>query len=242
VLLPLAAIAGVVLLARFLRGEPDAWYLAAYFATMVAWPYPEEAQRFAWVVMPWVLAYGILGGCALAARLPAARLAEGVRWVVPAMLALLLAPSLALAVQRFQEPAERALAHLPEWYLPDAAGGREKAQAHLDITRAMAELGGLVPPGECLYSITPATAFHAGRLNVLLAEEHVGEAAFEAWLARGDCRFFLLLAVVDGTTARNVFYPRERLGDRIAVVDVRYSESAGVTRPVAALAVLRDRL
>jgi hypothetical protein len=239
VLLPLAAVALAVLARRFMRGEPDAWYLAAYAGMMLIWPYPEEAQRFAWVVVPWVLGYALWGLCPIADRLESAVVARAVRWLAPLAVGLLVLPSMVLAGQRWWSAEDRALVHLPEWYLPAAAEGPAKARVHLDLVRAVTELGAQVPASECVFSISPTVALLTGRLSYLVGEAALGDEAFEALVRRRGCRFFLLMSAYDGAIASTPFYPRERLGDRLVVLDVRYTGPADAPRPVAALAVLR---
>jgi hypothetical protein len=237
----LATVAAIVLCYRFARLEADAWYVAGYLAVMAVWPYPSEAQRFAWVVMPWLLLYCALGASAVAGLLAQHRAAAaGVRWAVPAIVALLVLPSFVVTVQRWWEPSERALAHLPEWYLPDRTGAEQRARQHLDIARGIATLGRQVPAGDCVYSIRPSVvAVFTGLDGYLAPLEAVGDAAFDHHLAERPCRYFMLLEAIDGDAYRTLFYPRDRLGDRLEVVDVYTSSLEGATRIVVALARLR---
>ena len=57
---PFYALGATCLLASLLRGlrlRPEAVYLLAYLLIVLFWPYPEEAQRFLWVILPLLLVF-----------------------------------------------------------------------------------------------------------------------------------------------------------------------------------------
>lgn len=240
VLAPLALVSAAVLAWRFCRFHADAWYLAAYLATMVLWPYPGEGQRFGWVVMPWLLAYAVWAADRLAGRLPGRALTTGaVRWSVPAMLALLVLPAFHLTVQRALQAPDPALARLPEWYGVDPESALSNAQGHLDIARAIAEFGPQLPKDECVYAIkATVVALLTGHDSHFPPVERTSDAEFERWVDQKRCRYFVLIAASDGDAYRSSFYPRDRLKDRLEILAVRASGSADPPRIVAALAVL----
>lgn len=241
------AVLGLIAIAatgwRFARLEPDAWYAAAYLAMIVLWPYPSEAQRFGWVLLPLLLASLVWAGEQLA-RLAAARMPAvqpWLRWLLPGVAGLLVLPGFLQSAQRALQPAARAqpaLARLPEWYGTDPAAAAREAGAHLDMARALAELGRQVPAGECIFSIKPVTvAYYARRDGFGPPPPRLEGAAFESWLARPGCRHFLLLAATDGAVFPEPYYPRERMKDRLEILDLRTDADGHV---VAALARIRS--
>ena len=54
----LLSLAGLAL--RFVRGKPDAWMLAAYLATLLAWPFYEQMERFLFPALPVLVLYAFL--------------------------------------------------------------------------------------------------------------------------------------------------------------------------------------
>jgi hypothetical protein len=243
VLAPLAVIAAGVLVLRAGRGAPDAWYVAAYLALVTVWGYRAESARFAWVMIPLLLAYVVQAGWMLAQKLPpSSRFARSAAaWLAPAALAVAVMPQFAIALERWHDPAvaDRELVRLPEWYGRDRAAARAEAQAHLDLVRALAALARHVPAGDCVFAIKPSTvAYHLRRDAFLTPFEAVDDDAFQAWLLEKKCRHMVLLAATDGEDFPTPYYPRDRLGDALEIVAaVPGSESPAV---VAALARLKD--
>lgn len=238
-LVPVALVSAGMLVWRFYRLQPDAWYLAAYLAMLVVWPYPGEGQRFGWVIMPWLLAYAVLAADQLAHRFPDGALAAGaVRWSVPAVVALLVVPAFHLTLQRALNAPDPSLARLPEWYGVDSESAQTKAQGHLDIVQAIAEFGSPLPKGECIYAIkATVVALLTGHGSRFPPVERTSDAEFEAWVEQRQCRYFLLIAASDGDAYRSSFYPHNRLADRLEILAIRESGPAASRRIVAALAV-----
>jgi hypothetical protein len=241
VVVPVALVSAAVLVWRFCRWYVDAWYIAAYLALIVLWPYPSEAQRFGWVVMPWLLGYAVLAADRGAARFSnrPGVVQSAIRWSGPAVLALLIAPSFLIAAQRRAHAATQetpALAQLPEWYGADPVAARAEALLHLDMARAMQELGRQVPEGECVISIKPATVtFYSGRESFVPPFDDVDDGAFRAGLDAARCRYVLLLAATQPPQYPEPYYPKERLGERLEIVEVRTPSRDDSRRVVAAL-------
>jgi hypothetical protein len=244
VLVPLALISCAVLAHRLLRGQPDAWYAGAYLAMIIAWPYPSEAQRLGWVVLPLLLGYSVWGACQGAAAIPAlARpVRAGLRWLAPLVIAVLIVPQFLFLVQRRFDPVAQQqpmLAQLPEWYGADAAAALAQARAHLEMAAALEELGPAIPPGQCLISIKPSTvAFYMRRDSFVPPFEWVDAGKFNGWIGRAPCRYYLLLAATEPPQFTSDYYPRDRLGERLEIMDLRTSVSDPGHRVVAAVARL----
>ena len=243
-MIPLSLAAGAVLAWRFCRWQADAWYLAAYLALIVVWPYPSEAQRFCWVVLPWLLGYTVWAAVWAAARVGAGPVAHGIRGTGVAVLALLVAPSVAITAQRWFHPAVQAnpaLVHLPEWYGADPGVARAEAELHLEMVRAIQQLGTRVPEGECLYSIKPATVtFYTARESFGPPFDEVDDAAFAGAFDAPRCRYVLLLAATQPPQFPEAYYPKERLGERLEIIEARGSGYDASGRVVAALGKLVD--
>lgn len=228
--LPCAA----MLLLRLARFEPDAWYVLAYVAMLILWPYPAEARRLAWVILPWLLCYVLLAGWMIAARPWPGRPAfhAALRWLAPAILALVALPTVLWLLERRFDPEvakSPALARLPEWYEPDASVARTQAGLHLGMAAAIRELGQQVPAEECIHSIKPAlVAFLARRDGFIPPFPDLDDASFRQWLAHPRCRYVLLLAATDGLAFNAPYYPGDRLGQNWQLVDLRRAADGSV--------------
>lgn len=246
----LAAVAGVLALAvalwRFARLRPDAWYVAAYLGVMMIWPFPEEARRLAWVLVPILLGYCLWAGERALQRLPAVSgwprtlLAHA-----PVLaLALVVLPGFGLLVARAADPLaylHPEYRHIPEWYDP----ALPKAQWLVEIRRATAggfrDFAPLIPADECVFSTKPLMAgFFTGRIAYAVPPSRVDDAAFEREIALRGCRFFVLHRDT-GKGYATPHYPLDRLGGRLELLAVRgIAVGPDNDRIVAALAVLKS--
>lgn len=229
---------------RLVEGKADAIYLWGYLAMIAIWPYPAEARRLAWVLMPLLIAYLLLAGEALADALrahglAAARLAAG----LPALLSgLVLLPGDLQAALRYQSAAsvERPeVRHLPEWYEPDPRMALRQATLHLDLADALGRLGRLIPPGECVFSIKPQTvAWYTRRDSYVTPFEALDDAPFERWLADKGCGYVLMMAA---TTEMHPtpYFPAARIPERLEPIETISSLHDGQQTDIAGLARLQ---
>lgn len=246
VALAVILLAAVVAVVRLLRGCADAWYVGAYLFLMTVWPYPAEAQRFAWVLMPLVLGYAVWGA-QQAARRRAGRagrlLPVAGPWVVWLALALPTAVAFTLAMQRAFHPLTRevpGLRHLPEWYGPELMGSLRAGEFHLGIAESLRVLGNSVPEGECILSIKPSTvAYYTHHVSKSPPGPNTDDSAFEAELARMDCRYLLLLDAASPSYPQP-YYPATRLRGRLEMVESRTKRIGESQSLAVALARLRD--
>jgi hypothetical protein len=240
----LGVLALPVAIRRFCGGEPDAWYLGAYLAILVIWPYPDESRRFTWVLVPLLTVYAGLAATQLLGQTErlSARVKRGIPLSLMALLALIVGPELALSLQRaaaVPEGADPAMRHLPEWYGAEPRESREKAELHLAMVRALQDFGTEIPGGECVLSINPAVvAFHSGHDSSIPPPEEVDDVGFGQQLAAQGCRYIVLLAA-RSPTFPTTYYPLERLGQRAEVISVHRLETGSAQgRVVAGLARL----
>jgi hypothetical protein len=242
VVVSLGAIAAAVALWRFVRWRPDAWYLAAYLAALALWPYPQEAQRLTWVVVPLLLGYVVWAGDRLAPRVPAARMRPAVSWAPVAVLALIVLPEFALLMGRATHPLARATPayrHVPEWYEPRLPAARRLTEAQLGTVQAFREFATQIPRGECVFSTLPmVAAFYTGRDARFPPWESTDDRAFMEETRQAGCRYFVF-TLEPGRGYTRAYYPLDRLGDRVQIL-AEQPLGAGGERPAAALAVLKD--
>lgn len=236
----LAALGAVALAAavwRLVRCRADAAYFFAYLALIVAWPWPDEAPRFAFVLAPLVPAYAAWGVAGLAARVPGRAAAGALRALVPAALALAIAPGFALALERRFDPATRehpGLAQQPEWYGVARDRALRQGTLQLGLAAAVRELAAQVPEGECVYTVKPAELALLGHRDGRLPPNgRTPDAEFDRFLRQGGCRYVLALALTSPAYGRP-YYPLQRLGARVEIVDAR-PNGPGASRNFLAL-------
>lgn len=243
VALVVAIVALPVATARALRLRADAAYFFTSLGLVLVWPYPAEDQRLTWVIVPLLIGYALVGGLWLAhhARVRSPVVRGGLLALIPLALALNLAPGLHRMSERYHHPlAEQrpGLRDVPEWYVADVDTAQRQAELHLDLVEGMRELGALVPPGDCVFSIKPAvTAYYGGRRSAGLADAQADDTAFQSRLTDAGCRYFLLLDAASPSYT-TPYYPLQRLQDELETLAIHRGRS-GFSQAIAALAQRR---
>ena len=218
VVLAAAALCLAGWLRRLVRREFDAFYLGLYLGLLLVWPYPGEAHRLSYVVVPVLLGQGVLEAVSIARRLPQRRagLAPG---LLLAVLAIVELPSLVFTVHRFLAPAPAGLdaaRHTQDWYEPSAAQGVELGRAYTAIIGDLHQLGERVPEGDCITAVSaPVVMLYSGRASYTPPPADEDGFAFDKEMER--CRYVYLLPVVSAHF-RKPFYPEQRLEGRAQTV------------------------
>lgn len=242
-LFALPAFAGAAV--RALRGQADAVALFAYAGLLLLWPFPDQAQRFAWVAVPW-----LVGNLLWAARWAG----ERARAVAPALLprlpalvvlalGLAVAPSPALVAARWsgaEAAAQPDLRQVGSLYLPSAEEARINAPMELALAHALRDFGARMPAGECSVSIfSRLTAFYGKRHSLLPPPAYRDQAGFDASLRWRNCRYVVMISA-STPSFPEAFYPLDRLGDRVEILERRSAPFAGREVPIALLARLKE--
>jgi len=213
---PVALLIGVICLAgwlgRLLQRRFDALYVALYLPLLLIWPFPAEAGRLEYVLVPVLLAQGGLLLQALVGALGgAARRLQPVAFI--AILGVTIAPSLALTVQRYFVPAPdgyELVKHTPEWYGDGPLRSRAALLVAVNLS-ALHEVADLVPPGACLFSIKPAVVtLYTGRASYMAPPVNVDDGAFDHAVG---CRYIYAMALVSPSFPEP-FYPLKQLNGR----------------------------
>jgi hypothetical protein len=235
--LALVGLAGTAV--RVWRRKLDGIYAALYFALILIWPFPAEAARFVFVLIPFLLAHAWL----LTQHVPALRVGKtpiNPTYLVLLVLFLLVLPEVLLTAQRFVQPFDAA----PEarrtrgWYDADPSAARATAVFDKALVDGMRAIPQHVPPGECVYSIKPSiVGFYSGRISVVPPREYLDADTFTKRLTVYGCRYFYTVGFAS-PSYRTPFYPMERLG-RGRVLNV--SRAPGHRFPVSILVERSDK-
>jgi len=184
----LAALAGVAL--RLRANRADAWLTAAYLATLLAWPFYEQMERFLFPAVPLLVLYAFVAAKAAARAM--GRPAALAHAVLAALILALSLPAMAFLRQRAQ--AGVPAARITDWYrVPDLDRARSRAQVHLDLFEDMKAIRALTQPGERVAWVAPSyVALLAGRAGVPAPDARLDPAAYrDALRASGADWLFL---------------------------------------------------
>lgn len=169
---------------RLRAGAADGWMMLAYFAVLVAWPFPGQMTRFLFPVLPLLVLYAMVG---LTALLPARGRAQhyGVG-LVALVLAALAGPALGFVAERARLGAAAGYAAMTEWYrFPDLREAQARAEIHLGLFADLAAIRAQVGPGERVMWVAPGyVELLADRRAVPAPPEEAGIAAYREVLAR----------------------------------------------------------
>ena len=242
-LAPLALLLGLLSLAaclwRLLRLEPDAAYAVANLAVLAIWPFPEEAQRFVWVLLPVFFIQ-----VTLLARQVLSRNSSFVS--VAALSAVVLAmtmPAVAEGAARY-----RAESDVPDgntfvqWYGPDAADSRRDVSTQVMIINALRAIHDAVPANDCVVSIRPDLVnYYGARRSGFVPLNSVPDPDFLALLKSGGCHYIFALGSAN-TRYPVPLHPLQRLrqGQAEVVYASTYKDADDKEYALAVLVRLPD--
>lgn len=210
----LAAVLGVAgMLWRAWCLKLDGIYALLYVGLVLVWPYPAEARRLLFVIVPVLLAQGAW----LLRALPRpvfSRIPLNYAHVFGVTLLIGVLPDLVTTVRRATTPLPPHLAPLrsmSDWYAADARLANKEALSGYLIIESLKQARAIVPPGECVYSIKPSiVAYYLDRVSYAPPQKSLDDDAFHAQLREKGCRF---LFAINGSspTFPTAFYPMDRL-------------------------------
>jgi hypothetical protein len=205
---------------RVVQRRPDAAYLAAYAAILLIWPFPEEAGRFLWVIVP-VLAAQPMLALAEWTRPAGGRLAAGVSAAIGALVLAGAVPCLARAAERMEAAAHSPLPDARgyvAWYQPDFDRARIEVRAEMVIVEDLRQLAPLIPMTDCVLAVRPElVSFYAGRRGMPVPLNSVPDPEFHQRLRASGCRLVFMSTRTDSDYP-DVLHPLARLGDDLDVL------------------------
>lgn len=192
----------------------DAIYVALYAVVLLIWPFPGEARRLSYVLVPVLLAQGAFFVHSMTRKESGGR-GKFIFAVCLGVWTLVLLPRLFLTAHRFTLPIPAGLSiarHTEQWY------GDDRLQAAQDAFNLAANLNNMrtieehVPQGDCVFGIKPSiVTLYSGRMSYSPPGAAMSDATF--WQDIRKCRYAYALAMVS-PTFREPFYPLRRLQGR----------------------------
>lgn len=188
---------------RIRQNRPDAWYLPAYLAILLAWPYPDHMSRFLWPLAPALLVAAHAGLERLGS------LTGRLSWsaaIFAVVLAFSIPDGLGRTLIRLAAPPGgdlAALSRMPEWTRSaDRQIGLEVLRARQQLLQDMQRIAATTYPGYCIYS----------ELSALIAAQARRVAKASPWndldevdAADLDCLYYYLVPPgLPGTTREQV--------------------------------------
>ena len=193
------ALAGLAL--RIRRGKPDGWMMAAYLATLLAWPFYEQMERFLFPALPVLMLYAFLAaGEAMRAISRKPAIAHALLFGLVLSLSL---PAMAFIRQRSQAAGRVAL--VTDWYrTPDLERARRRVQTHLDLFDDMQAIRSLTRPDQRVMWVAPSyIALLADRRALLAPDARLGAEAYREAVRNSGADYVFL----------SRYHPRDTIRD-----------------------------
>lgn len=226
----IAATGALAAVWRLLRLRPDAIYLCAYGPVLLIWPFPEEAERLLWPVLPILLAQPLLVIAEMnsaGARRDAAVQAYAACLAVSIMAMAL--PSIARAADRYRAasfwPMLADARHYEGWYHPDLAYAVDRVVGQLGTMEALAEIPRFAPADDCVAAARPNfVTYVARRRSVFPPLNSVPDPWFMRILRETGCHYVFMYGGT-GSQFPVPFHPLQRLPQPIdMLVDHRHPD------------------
>jgi Protein of unknown function (DUF3955) len=223
------ALAGLAL--RFAAGKADAWMMAGYLATFLAWPFYDQMGRFLFPVLPVLVLYAFW---TLARATRFLRRPPVLGYGLLALLVVSLsAPALAFMVQRAQVAR---YAGIVDWYrTPDLVQARSRAQTHLDLFADMEEIGRRTRPEDRVMWVAPSyVALLAGRRGIAAPDSALTPAAYLQAVRDSGADYVFLSLYHPRDTLRTAAWQAgiHALTDHAKAVHVRARDGGGVVTSI----------
>ena len=195
----LLALAGMAM--RLRRGKADGWMSAAYLATLLAWPFYEQMERFLFPLLPVLILYAFLAaGEGLRAAKGKPALAHA---LLAGLLLSLVLPAMAFIHQRAQ--AGGRVAEITDWYrTPDLKRARLRSEVHLALFDDMRAIRELTRPEESVMWVAPSyVALLAERRGIAAPDPGTGASDYRELVRKSGASYVFL----------SRYHPRDTLRD-----------------------------
>lgn len=233
------AICFAALLWRALRRRIEAVYCVANLAILVVWPYPEEAARFLWVLLPLLLVQPLLLLAELRHEPAGARTPGAALGLLAGALLTMALPALAFMSTQYRDaqysPIPGARGYLA-WYLTDRDQARYEAGFDATVIDLLQRAQAIVPLNDCVMAPRPdMVSYFARRRSYFHPVDAVPDAQFETAMRANGCHYAMVyLAYYQHNSTR--MYPAERIkGFSDVVLEGRLPQAGPDKKPVCQL-------
>lgn len=220
---------------RLYRFKFDAIYVLCYMAMLLAWPHPEESARYGYVMVPLLIAYGILLLAYLGEKLKGSVIAFSPAFAALAICLAMVMPSLVVNWQRYNRSVPEDMKDarkMDGWYSDDGLTSEYMTPLQLKIFAHLKTVASQVPEGDCIFSVkSTVVSVHTGRSSFAPLFNNANTGDFEESLKQCKYAYAIRLAFSN----RPSLYPLTRLGDRARIISKASMERDSKSQVVGAL-------
>jgi hypothetical protein len=207
---------------RLYQKRLDSFYLLFYFSLILVWPYPAEAKRMMYVILPILLGQGIL----LLNHL--SRLAVSKKTLQPALIFLILLlvislPGTLFIFGRFTQPVPAELEQYKRnkyFYYMNQNVVRLNILNVKILFEDLRSLDAKLPPKAIIYGVKPSIiSFHANRLALQPPGPNSDWSSFLSKTTGSSDTYFYLMGITS-PSIKTPYYPLELIRDRLEILNV----------------------
>ena len=225
----------------FYQRRLDSFYLFFYFLIILVWPYPAEAKRLMYAVIPILMGQGILFISQLA------KLATKNKSFQPAaiflfVLLVISLPGTIFMAERFIQPVPPELENYKRnkyFYLSNPMAAIAQTLNVKVLFEDLRSLDSKLPTNALIYGVKPSIiAFHANRLALKAPGPNSDWDSFFRKAGPDPTYFYLM-----GTTSpanKTPYYPLELIRNRLEILNIAKPYEASDAPVVAILARVRN--
>lgn len=225
----------------FYQRRLDSFYLFFYFLIILVWPYPAEAKRLMYAVIPILMGQGILFISQLARLTTKNKLFQPAAIFLFVLLVISL-PGTIFMAQRFIQPVPPELENYKRnkyFYLSNPMAAMAQTLNVKVLFEDLRSLDSKLPTNALIYGVKPSIiAFHANRLALKAPDPNSDWDSFFRDTASDSTYFYLM-----GTTSpanKTPYYPLELIRNRLEILYIVKPYEASNAPMVAILARVRN--
>lgn len=210
---------------RTFRGYLDGYYVFVYLGMTLLWPFPDEAARFLYVLIPILLGHACLCVARLAGLLDL-RFQTFPVFILLGAVAIVALPDLVITATRFFQPLPSALESFrrsASFYERGPESPLARISADQGLLSGFHNIGQFVPAQACIYSIKPSlVSYFSDRRSIAPPAPRVDDDTFRHALERSGCRFFFMLGFQSPSFGQR-YYPLYRMSGQLRALNITFS-------------------
>ena len=226
---------------RAVKLKPDGIYIAGYSAVLLLWPYPGEAQRLLWVLLPVLLVQPVLAIAEWRRQPPDEFLARLLTAACAASILAVALPEIADAADHYRSAPDSGLPGargFESWYTAAPTEAVLHVGTELSLIEALRSVSDAVPQGDCAISVRPDWINYYARRRSDSPPRNTGpDPYFDARLRATGCRY-LFASIFADSNFPVPMHPLQRIGNQFEVVQYMPMPGAAPSRPLSVLAKL----
>ena len=219
---------GIICLAgatqRLLNKKLDAIYVFIYLLMVVVWPFPAEATRLIFALLPVMLIQGILFTNDISVAIYKKKASLFVCATL-SLLYIIVAPDLILNIKRYNTktpPGLEPYVHTNAWFLPNKKNASDQIALMDSVIYAMQELNQFIPEGQCVYSIKPPIiSLYANRISKRVPEHIFQTNKTSDFKKHIDCEYFFMISYTSPSFPQTL-YPLELIKSEISIIKLYF--------------------